>query len=210
MARLTIVRHGESVANAQHRIQGHQCAGLTETGLAQADACAAWLAVRRPAVRRVLVSDLGRAVQTATPIVAALGAALEIDEVWRERSCGSFEGLRADELDQVDPAVAARYRAGEDVFGEVGGESPQQLLDRVVPRFEALLDGDEDVIVVTHGGPTWFGTQTLLGIERGTLGRPGNAAITELSRDPGGPTRLRAWNERGHLASLTTPTHAVP
>lgn len=210
MARVTIVRHGQSVSNAEQRIQGHQCAGLTPTGRAQADACAWWLVGRRCAADRVVVSDLPRAVQTATPIAAALGVPMHVDPAWRERSCGRFEGLRADELDTVDPTLATRYRAGEDVFGLVGGESPAQLLDRVLPAFQTLLDGDGDVVVVTHGGPTWFGTQAVLGVDVGFLGRPGNAAIAELSRDDGDPTRLRIWNERGHLASLVTPTHAAP
>ncbi|TVR34588.1 MAG: histidine phosphatase family protein [Nitriliruptor sp.] len=210
MARLTIIRHGQSVSNAEQRIQGQQCSGLSAAGQAQADACAAWLAVRHPAVARVVVSDLARAVQTATPIADALGVPLDLDPAWRERSCGRFEGLRSDELDGVDPALAARYRAGEDVLALAGGESPTQLLDRVLPALNALLDGDGDAIVVTHGGPAWFGTQAALGVERGFLGRPGNAAIAEVSRDGGGPTRLRAWNERGHLSSLVTPPDATP
>jgi probable phosphoglycerate mutase len=138
---LVLVRHGESVWNVERRVQGHECRGLTDHGRVQAERTAHNVAARWPDAR-VLSSDLGRCVSTATPIAAALGAELVVDAALRERHFGRWEGLDRAGLEQDDPARFQRWRAGEDVIAEVGGESDEVLRRRSSATFARLLADD--------------------------------------------------------------------
>jgi len=209
LRRLVLVRHGESVWNVEQRVQGQTCRGLTATGHVQAertaDRIATWLGEAR-----VVSSDLGRCVDTAAPIAAALGVAPTTDAVLRERSFGRWEGLDRAGLEADDPGRYARWRAGEDVIAEVGGESDAVLRERAARAFAALLDAaaaDADTVVaVTHGGTIWYGVHELLRLGAYRLGAVHNASVTELVVGGRGPAgldpalpHLARFNETGHL-----------
>jgi broad specificity phosphatase PhoE len=84
--RLIFVRHGESVHSIERIVGGPRgCRGLTESGREQASRLAVRLADELAAAGQVAVysSVLPRAVQTAVPVAAALGADVVED-------CGVF------------------------------------------------------------------------------------------------------------------------
>lgn len=213
--RLVLVRHGESVWNVERRVQGQECRGLTDVGRAQASrtgtALAERLAIvadeRTPVV--LVTSDLGRCRDTAAPIADALGVDARVDPALRERSFGRWEGMTRTDLEQDDPDRYARWRAGEDVVAEVGGESDATLRARAAAVFTQLLagDGPGTVVAVTHGGTIWYGLHQLLQLDGYRLGQVHNASVSELvvgARGPAGldPTRphLARFNETSHLA----------
>lgn len=204
MTTLVLIRHGESVYNAQGRVQGQTCAGLTSLGHEQAMATASWASQQGWPDVRIFTSDLQRARETSSYLESALGSAPVIDPGLRERSCGRWEGAYPDDLAASEPQRWARWRAHEDVLGEVGGESEPELTQRAVLTFRRLLGQlaeDQVGIAVTHGGPCWYGVPALLGLERELLVSPGNAAIVTLANKRG-RLRLAAWNERGHLLNV--------
>jgi len=148
---LLIIRHGQSEWNLERRWQGWKDAPLTELGVQQARERAASLADSgfRPVV--VHSSDLGRARQTAEIVADALGVPLRLDDGFRERSGGDWEGHTAAEIDQLWPGMRDAWRRGE-IHCPPGGETD----DVVLERFDAALartraDGLPGV-VVTHGG----------------------------------------------------------
>jgi glucosyl-3-phosphoglycerate phosphatase len=199
--RLVLVRHGESIWNAEGRIQGQQCAGLSEVGHAQAKATGQALAESLPQAR-VVTSDLQRCQETAAPLLEGLGVEPTVDARLRERSFGSWEGRLRAEVAAEDAERVDRWRAGEDVIGEIGGETAAMLADRVGPVLRELLLATPDggvTIAVTHGGPVWHGTHLLLGLAPGTLGTVDNASVTELMSWHGQDVVLHRWNETAHL-----------
>jgi glucosyl-3-phosphoglycerate phosphatase len=221
MRRLVLVRHGESVWNAEARIQGQRCAGLTEAGHAQAKATGAFLAALYPHAHLV-TSDLQRTLETVAPLAEALAREPVSDERLRERSFGAWEGLLRADVVATDPARWQRWVDGEDVVGEVvGGESAAQLTERVAPVLHELLAATPEggvTIAVTHGGPVWHGTHRLLDLRPGTLGGVGNASVAELLSFDGvssgtgvspAPLVLDRWNELAHLP-LELRTGGVP
>jgi len=208
--RLVLVRHGESVWNVERRVQGHECRGLTDHGRVQAEHTARSIAERWPEAR-VLSSDLGRCVTTATPIAAALGTDLEVDAALRERYFGRWEGLDRPGIEQDDPGRFLRWRAGEDVIAEVGGESDADLRRRAAATFAQLLADvvpeDGTVVAVSHGGTIWYGVHELLRLGGARLGAVDNASVTELVIGGWAPAgvdleapRLQRFNETSHLA----------
>jgi len=206
LRRLVLVRHGESVWNVEQRVQGQTCRGLTGTGHVQAERTAGMLATwLRDAV--VVTSDLGRCRDTAAPIAAAIGVEPAVDPVLRERSFGRWEGMDRDELVEDDADRYRRWRSGEDVIAEVGGESDAVLRERSARAFAALLAGDaENVVAVTHGGTIWYGVHELVRISGYRLGAVHNASVTELVLGGRGPAgldpaipHLARFNETSHL-----------
>jgi glucosyl-3-phosphoglycerate phosphatase len=199
--RLVLVRHGESVYNAEERIQGQRCAGLSDLGHAQAKVTAAALAEAYPDAS-IVTSDLQRTRETTDPLAAAMVAQPVEDPRIRERSFGAWEGRLRIEVQRDEPERWARWLAGEDVIGEIGGETRGGLADRVVPVFERMLAETSDgavTIAVTHGGPVWHGLHRLLQLDRPILGGVSNCSVTELGSTGVESPRLLSWNEVGHL-----------
>ncbi len=86
VAMLILVRHGESVANAQGLLLGRTDAELTESGREQAAAARGLLTAP---VAEVRSSPLSRARDTAA--LLALGPPVTVDERWVEVDYGEFE-----------------------------------------------------------------------------------------------------------------------
>lgn len=189
---LILVRHGQTAVNAEGRLQGRIDAPLTDTGRAQAAACARVL----PAPDAVITSPLLRARQTAETI--APDRPIEVDDRWIELDYGEWDGAL---LKTMDQAAWDRWRS-DPSFAPPGGESLQDLAQRVVDACEALAPRarEQDVVVVSHVSPIKAAVAWALGVGPDTSWRMflGVAAITRISIGPRGPS-LTAYNEVSHL-----------
>ncbi len=158
--RFLCIRHAESTMNAEGRWQGQVDAPLSERGVGQARALAGRLS-RAPApaagYARLLCSDLLRAQQTAEPIAAALGLAVEVDKRLREADAGCWSGLLHSEIKARWPQELARYRSGDEhARAGGGGENRHEVRARVRPVLEELAHahpgGGDTILIVTHSG----------------------------------------------------------
>jgi probable phosphoglycerate mutase len=129
--RILLVRHGESVWNAEGRWQGAANPPLSDAGRAQARALAD--ALRDAGIDSVVASDLDRAGETAQIVADALGLAVPVvDARWRERDVGEISGHTRAEIEQKWPGLLERWRRGE-LESMPGGESD------ITPRVVAAL-----------------------------------------------------------------------
>lgn len=200
MTRLVLIRHGESEWNAVRRVQGQSGTGLSVRGRRQAERTAS-LAADAYVDAVLAASDLQRCTETVAPFADALGVDVDLHEGLRERHFGEWTGRLAADIADADPDRWRRWKEGEDVVGEIGGEDTPTLVARVTRTLRELLgraDG-RPVVCVTHGGPVWHGTQTLLGLDDRVLGGVANCGITELDVDGAHGTRLVSWNQVAHL-----------
>ncbi|MGD9373963.1 MAG: histidine phosphatase family protein, partial [Desulfobacterales bacterium] len=94
--RLMVIRHGETVWNAEERFQGHGDSPLTETGRIQVTA----LGRRMQDFQfdALISSDLGRTQETASIIAEFTGHSVGIDSRLRERNYGVLEGLKIHDI----------------------------------------------------------------------------------------------------------------
>lgn len=208
MRRLILVRHGESQWNAEGRIQGQACNGLSQVGIEQANVTARMLAETYPDALLVS-SDIYRTRQTAEPFSTLLDLPAVFDPRLRERHFGAWETKLRSEIQAEDGPRWARHVAGEDVIGEVGGETANELVSRVLAGLRDVMANVSDnqvVIVVTHGGPVYYGVHHALGLNLGLLGTVANTSITELVEFAGEPSPprplpvvLERYNEVAHL-----------
>src|SRR5690606_25650375 len=124
MARLYLIRHGETEWNRDRRVQGHTDVPLSPVGLDQAAAVAEVVDATVPRVgaadgaRRpralVYTSDLRRARETAAPITVRLGCVARRRADLRERGMGQAEGRTFDDLEREHPDAVRAYRSHED------------------------------------------------------------------------------------------------
>ena len=143
MTRLLVVRHGQSVWNAERRWQGRADPPLSELGRRQA-------AAAEPGdVDLVVTSPLSRAHETAVILAGSTGAPLaEVHADLQEREAGEWTGMTRAE-------IARRYPgAPRDGRRPPGYEPDDAVRARVEHRLRdvASRHRGRTVLVVTHGG----------------------------------------------------------
>jgi broad specificity phosphatase PhoE len=164
--RLLLVRHGQTAANIVGALDTRPPgAGLTALGRRQAENVVGALA--GTTITTILASDLARAQQTAAPLAAARGLAVERRPGWREIAAGDLE-MRDDEAARrAYRETTFAWSAGHLDAALPGGESGADALarlDRVV-RDAAGPDPagrDDTVAIVGHGTATrlWLASRT--------------------------------------------------
>lgn len=150
-AEIVVVRHGETVWNAQRRMQGQLNSPLSERGRAQARALGARFLTE--SFDHLYSSDLERAYETAAAIAQRTGHEIRIDIRLRERAFGIFEGLTAAEMQARHPEEYAKFRARDPDHTLPGGESTRDFFARCMACFEDLgsRHPGERIVVVAHG-----------------------------------------------------------
>jgi broad specificity phosphatase PhoE len=142
--RVAFLRHGPTEWNAQGRIQGHTDIPLSVEGLQKMRGLRADFKAAR-----IFVSPMQRARQTAE----ALGLENPVfDARLMEQNWGRWEGLTRDEILQRDGAEAFSKAGLAAAFRPPGGESTQELHDRVSTFLSDAAREDSDALVVAHLG----------------------------------------------------------
>ncbi len=146
----TLLRHGESVGNAESRWQGQSDFPLTETGQAQAHALAKRWKAEGMKFDLIITSPLVRAKETAEIIASALDVSVESDPEWMERFLGEYSGLTSVEVKErfprsefftpYDPATGDWE--GDWALYLRAGQALHSLLQRPAGRY----------LIVSHGG----------------------------------------------------------
>jgi alpha-ribazole phosphatase len=150
--RVYLFRHGET-ANA-HNIcmNGHFDVALSDTGLEQARQLAQ--ALQDQPIRAVYSSDLQRSYQGARLIAEHHELEPVAFPELRELSFGEWEGKSLTELSKQFPGEMDKRIKQTELFRADGGETFQELHDRVIPKFlEITTNHPNDTIAfVCHGG----------------------------------------------------------
>ncbi|MCW3041732.1 MAG: histidine phosphatase family protein [Solirubrobacterales bacterium] len=146
-----LARHGETAYNAENRFQGQVGIGLTERGVDQAHELARTAAQREWAA--LYCSPLPRARQTALIVGAAIGLAPVEDARFMEADAGRWTDKLYTEIEAEDPEGWAAYHATDPDFAFPGGESLEDLMDRVVDGFVSVTHaGALPALIVCHRG----------------------------------------------------------
>lgn len=150
MARLIVVRHGETAANVRGEFRGRSSVGLTPIGREQAAYAAARLA--SSGASRVWSSPQPRALETAEPIARALGVPVEPDEGLDAVDCGAWNGLPYDDVHARWPDLWSLWRSDPGRIRFPGGETLAEVRDRSLETLDRLADalGDGTGVAVTH------------------------------------------------------------
>lgn len=148
--RLLLIRHAESLANAEGRLQGHMEFSLSERGHRQAGAIAERLG---PTIDALYTSPLLRAKETAEYIGSRSGLELQERPDLMERNWGEAEGLTREEIIARFPHFMPARTETRRV--EIPGfEQDDALTRRAMQALTAIIEAhpQQTVAVVTHGG----------------------------------------------------------
>jgi len=161
--RVYLARHGETAWNAEHRLQGQADIGLTSRGRGHARSLAALLG--EVPLAAVYASPLRRSFDTARPLAEARGLAVEIRPQLLEMNYGILEGHTPADPDPEIRRLWAARKADPLGFRAPGGETYEELRERVAPFVDELRsrDASESVLVVGHRGTNRALLSLLLG-----------------------------------------------
>ncbi len=149
--RLFIARHGETDWNLSSTIQGQTDTSLNEQGRRQAAELADKLLKENYRIDKIYVSRQKRALETAQIVGKALNTEPIILDGLEEMNFGNWEGIT---WPQVETQYAQEYNAwhlNRRYTSTPGGESYQQVLDRLLPSLRTIKETETgNVLVVTH------------------------------------------------------------
>ncbi|MBR5411331.1 MAG: histidine phosphatase family protein [Clostridia bacterium] len=148
--RLLIIRHGESEADILRVHEGRADFPLTERGIRQAKAMAAW-AAKDYSIDRIYASTLKRAAQTARCLSEATGVPVESEPDLMEFNNGLLAGLPFDEADKKYPGVPD-LPPDKAVYGQESKVEFRARAEKVLAKLLNRMDTNMTVAVVTHGG----------------------------------------------------------
>jgi 2,3-bisphosphoglycerate-dependent phosphoglycerate mutase len=155
MAKLVLVRHGQSLWNLENRFTGWVDVPLTEKGRAEARRAAELVAGLSFQV--AYTSVLIRAEETLEIMLDALGQQVPVirDVALNERHYGDLQGLnKAETAQRYGDEQVKLWRRSYDVVPP-GGESLEMTSKRTLPFFDRAIMGDirlnKNVLVAAHG-----------------------------------------------------------
>jgi broad specificity phosphatase PhoE len=154
MTRIIMIRHGQSLANAQSRFAGHSDFDLSELGKQQAELAAKYLCEKEQ-IDVIYSSDLLRAHNTALPFSKAYGLPINDREGLRELFAGDWEGRTIDDIKQ---RYAEDFRVWREDFSNArctGGESVGEMYERMIREVLCLARENDGkcILLATHATP---------------------------------------------------------
>lgn len=156
MARLVLLRHGESQWNLENRFTGWVDVPLSAKGVEEARQAGEKL--RGFTFNRAFSSVLTRANETLRIVLEALGQTnipIEKDKALNERMYGDLQGLnKAETATKYGDAQVKIWRRSYDVKPP-GGESLKDTAERALPYYQKMikpyLQKGETIIIAAHG-----------------------------------------------------------
>lgn len=149
--KLYLTRHGETEWNVHSRIQGQTDTALNETGIRQAGELAERLKKERLAIGRIYTSRQLRAYETAQIVAEMLGLNVIVKDGLEEINLGKWEGYTWKQVRELFHEEYEDWHENRRYQVPPGGESYQQLLERLIPVLHSIIkEEQEDVLVVTH------------------------------------------------------------
>ncbi|MDP1769444.1 MAG: 2,3-bisphosphoglycerate-dependent phosphoglycerate mutase [Nitrospirota bacterium] len=197
MARLVLLRHGESQWNLENRFTGWVDVPLTQRGIQEAKNAGDKL--RGFTFDRAFTSVLTRANETLRLALEAIGQSnlpVVKDKALNERMYGELQGLnKAETAKKYGEAQVKIWRRSYDI-PPPGGESLKNTAERVLPYYEQtikpyLLKG-ETILIAAHGNSLRALTMELEQLSR--------EQVLELNIPTGAPV-LYELNETGTVVS---------
>ncbi len=132
MAKIYLIRHGETVWNSQGKLQGQTDVPLNDSGKKQARRLKRYLEPENIAF--IVSSSLKRAADTAD-IASGGRIPVYLEDAFKARRLGKFEGSYVREIKKNNAEEYKLLRTDFDYVPDEKGESARKLLERAWPKF---------------------------------------------------------------------------
>ena len=149
--KLYLVRHEKTDWNQKSRIQGQTDTPLNDHGREQAQELAEKLEQEDLNIRCIYSSPQQRAYETAQIIGQKLSVSPITHQGLEEMCMGKWEGYTWKQVKEEFPEEYQVWYTNRRYQQTPGGESYQQLLDRLLPALRDILEREtENTLIVTH------------------------------------------------------------
>ncbi|GAD17436.1 histidine phosphatase family protein [Lentilactobacillus otakiensis] len=218
MTKLYFVRHGKTEWNLESRYQG---AGGDSPLLPQSYDEMDLLGkhFQKVPFAHIYASPIKRARVTAARINRKLKKHPKVSLLSRleEFHLGKMEGQKFADVEQQYPEEFEDFRNHPDLYDPkaIGGESYQEVIDRMTPAITAIVKAypDDNIMIVSHGAALNAEMNALLGVPLADLRKRGGLANTSTtileSNDGGQSYQLIDWNDTSYLNRKIDPTDLV-
>ena len=180
MAKLYLVRHGETDYNNALRFQGQTDIPLNQTGIRQAEKVAGFF--KDIPLQAIYTSSLKRARTTAEIIGKRKGIEPQVTDALREMSFGIWENMNSNDIQKKYAKEWKDFFASPAGTKIPQGESMSDVQKRAYPVVQQILDQhpEGDVAFIAHGGIIRVLICTMLGLDlnRAWHLHVGNASVT--------------------------------
>jgi broad specificity phosphatase PhoE len=184
---LTLVRHGQSMANRDGILQGRTDSPLSDLGRRQAEHLGNWFKGRGLSWHAVYCSPLRRARDTACLISEHAGTlAPQEDPDLEEVHAGEMQGKPSAALHRDHPEFYQRGIESMGDYSDFGGESYADVQARVTRMITKLHEhhraAGQRVLLVSHGGFLFQLAKALIcaPVPRVLMLRFGNCSVTHV------------------------------
>jgi alpha-ribazole phosphatase len=154
MGTVFLLRHGETDYHVQHRLLGRLDVGLNDNGHQQAARVKDFFSGTM--LNAVYCSPLRRCLETASPVAEEHGLEVEAVQGLMEVDMGEWDGQFVAKLFQEDSERVERWMRNPSQVNIPGGEDFNAVKERVMSSIREITSrhkGEEQVLVVAHGGP---------------------------------------------------------
>ncbi|MBI2171766.1 MAG: histidine phosphatase family protein [Chloroflexi bacterium] len=207
--KLYLVRHGETLLNRDHLVQGQGDQSLTELGVRQAKAAAQ--ALTQEGLCALYTSPLRRALETSTLIAAEVGLRAQVAPGLEELDTGEMDGLTPQEMRSRYPEFMAQWSKDAGIAHLPGGESLTQVQERAWEAIEAIAKQHPEGVVAAVSHNFTICTLVCKALDLPIAGfrrfRVDLGSISALEVTPERP-RLVLLNSTFHLASVRASQEA--
>ncbi len=206
MVRVYLIRHGETDWNRNQRVMGQLDIPLNETGRAQAQRTAEFLASEK--INVIYASDSSRAWETALRISEKHKLSPIATPELRELMYGRWQSLTRQEVIEKYPEEYAERLNNPFEFCPTGGESRRQLFERASKKLDEILiqhqNREEKLALVSHGGTCRVMVGYIAGINGWGHFAIDNCSISVIDSLEDGTREVSLVNSTHHLKDLYT------
>jgi broad specificity phosphatase PhoE len=198
VAKIYLIRHGESIANTLGIYQGQTYdTDLSPLGHRQVLTLRAFFANKQ--VDAIYSSPLTRTRKTAEQINYVTSAPVTVDHELLETNHGDWEGLPKAEIQNRWGDILNEWNTDPANVIFPGGESFVELQKRVLSRFDKLSTLNQDVVIVTHDNVIRIVVADLMGLS--------SKQFWQFPLDPAGVTTIIVAAGKVQLTNLNENTH---
>jgi len=145
-----LARHPPVALHWQKRCYGISDMGLSREGAGLAKKLVSQLVQIAPDM--IVHSDMRRTRFIADQVADILSIEARVDDRWRERSFGSWEGRSWNAIYRETGNAMDGMLNNPEIFRPGGGETTAELAARSLAAWNDL-PGDRNIAVIAHGGP---------------------------------------------------------
>ncbi len=148
MPKVFVMQTGQTIWEAQDRIESVPGAPLTEVGASDVERAAAELAACDAGIGIVYACDGESERETAELIARTLGTKVRTEGELRELDYGLWQGLTRDELKRRQPKMFRQWSESPVSVRPPGGETLEEARDRLRAAIKGILKRHKDDAVL--------------------------------------------------------------